>query len=86
MYILRNFKVSANIYLYKASNFEKQMYTLLLLVVLVIIMLTSGAIEILKMVAVFALAFYLGKHYSHYLDTSPQADSLMARANSLMKD
>jgi len=62
------------------------MYVLLLLVVLTIVVLTSGAIEILKMVAVFALAFYLGKHWTHYLDNNVQADSLMSRANALMKD
>lgn len=54
------------------------MYTILLLVVLVFLLMTTTFMDIMKALLLFALGFYLGKHW-HRLD-----ELSVAKANAII--
>ena len=58
------------------------MYTLLLLVVLIFLVMTTAFMDILKALLLFALGFYLGKHWMELdLQTLTKAERVIARVD-----
>ena len=56
------------------------MYTLLLLVVIVFLVLTTSFMDIMKALLLFALGFYLGKHWLELdMSTMSKAKSIIAQ-------
>lgn len=59
------------------------MYTLLLIVVLLFLVMTTSFMDIMKALLLFALGFYLGKHWLELqMSTTSKAESLIAKAES----
>ena len=60
------------------------MYVLLLLVVLVFLVLTTSFMDILKAVLLFAMGFYLGKHWLELnMATMAKAESVIAHVETI---